>query len=65
MTPVFTALNTARGHVSKMIPMFTGRVGHEYIQHGPTGVIFDTRVDGPCPRPVNTSVILDTRTHGP
>jgi len=42
--------------VSKMTPVFTGH-GHGYH--------FDTCVHGPCPRPVNTVVILDTRVHGP
>jgi len=40
-----------------MTSVFTGR-GHRYH-------FFHTRVYEPCPRPVNTGVILDTSEHGP
>jgi len=39
----------------------------KWHRHSPTntGVIFDSRVNGPCPRPVNTGVVLNARVHGP
>ena len=58
----------------KITPVFTGRIGHQCIQHGPwTRVWFlDTHVHGPCPNLRNhyssvryTLSVSTGRVHGP
>jgi len=69
MTPVFTG----RKHdpwtrVSKTTPVFTGRVGYTGDQHGLWTRVsfFDTRVHGPCPRPMKfLTPVFTGRGQGP